>query len=111
MMSGTVQVANVSLTLSTMKIRALVARPFSRNCLQSTMPLTPPHIIIVVQLNGFISSSLIQKCPLCKPPTFHLESIAEICGFEVYAFKTTQSGRFSQTRSHDAFMRHWSVKG
>ena len=39
---------------------------------RSTIPLTPPHIIIVVQLNGFISGSLLQQCPLYKPPTFHL---------------------------------------
>ena len=37
------------------------------------MLLTPPHIIIVVQLNGFISGSLLQQRPLYKPPTFHLD--------------------------------------
>ena len=36
------------------------------------MPLTPPHIVIVVRLNGIISGSLLQQRPLCKPPTFHL---------------------------------------
>ena len=43
------------------------------------MPLTPPHIIIVVQLNGFISSSLRQQRSLCKPPTFHLDRV-QYCG-------------------------------
>ena len=37
------------------------------------MPLTPPHIVIVVQLNGFISGSLLQQRPLYKPPMFHLD--------------------------------------
>ena len=45
----------------------------------STMLLTPPHIIIVVWLNGFISGSLLQQRPLYKPPTFHLDRI-QYCG-------------------------------
>ena len=45
------------------------------------MPLTSPHIhiVIVVQLNGFISSSLLRQCPLYKPPTFHLDHV-QYCG-------------------------------
>ena len=43
------------------------------------MLLTPPNIIIVVQLNGFISGSLLQQCPLYEPPTFHLDRI-QYCG-------------------------------
>ena len=32
-----------------------------------------------MQLNGFISSSLLQQCPLHKPPTFHLDCVL-YCG-------------------------------
>ena len=40
-----------------------------------TVLLTLPHIVIVVQLNGFISGSLLQQRPLYKPTTFHLDRI------------------------------------
>ena len=38
------------------------------------MPLTPPHTVLVVLLNGFISSSLLQQHPLYKPPMFNFRS-------------------------------------
>ena len=43
------------------------------------MPLTLPHIVTVVRLNGFISGSLLQQRPLCKPPMFHLDCV-QYCG-------------------------------
>ena len=38
------------------------------------MLLTPAHIVIVVELNGFISGSLLQQRPLYKPPMFNFRS-------------------------------------
>ena len=38
------------------------------------MLLTPPHTVLVVLLNGFISGSLLQQHPLYKPPMFNFRS-------------------------------------
>ena len=38
------------------------------------MPLTPPHTVLMVLLNGFISGSLLQQHPLYKPPMFNFRS-------------------------------------
>ena len=40
---------------------------FQASVTRSTVPLTLPHIIILVLLNGFYSGTLLQQRPLYKP--------------------------------------------